>query len=108
MKAVSVHVNDLEWSGVGEYPEGTEGKVLSMGGTIAPRTILLKLAPGWEMESHSHRFTELHYVLEGQVESQGQKYPAGSFGVLANGCEHGPFSSETGAIVLVIWCSLAE
>ena len=108
MKAVSIHVNDLKWSGAPGYPLGTEEKVLSMGGSIAPRTTLLRLPPGWEMDTHSHRFTELHYVLEGQVESQGQKYTAGTFRVIPKGVDHGPFSSETGAVVLVIWCSLAE
>jgi len=108
MKAISVNVNDLKWIGAAEYPTGTEEKVLSMGGSIAPRAILLKLLPGWKMDNHSHRFTELHYVLEGQVESQGQKYPAGTFRVIPKEVDHGPFGSETGAIVLVIWCSLAE
>ena len=108
MKSVSVNVNDISWSGAAEYPTGTEEKVLSMGGSIAPRTTMLKLSPGWKMESHSHRFTELHYVLEGQVESQGHKYSAGTFRVIPKGVAHGPFSSETGAIVLVIWCTLAE
>ena len=108
MKAVSVNVNDLEWSRATEYPARTEEKVLSMSGSIAPRTILLKLPPGWEMDSHSHRFTELHYVLEGQIESQGQQYPVGTFRVIPKEVEHGPFSSKSGAIVLVIWCTLAE
>ncbi len=108
MNAVRVNVNDLEWSGAAEYPTGTEEKVLSIGGNIAPRAIMLKLPPGWRMDSHSHRFTELHYVLEGQVESQGQKYAAGTFRVIPKEVEHGPYSSETGAIVLVIWCSLTE
>jgi len=108
MKAVSVNANDLKWSVAAEYPTGTEEKVLSIGGSIAPRTTMLKLPPGWKMDSHSHRFTELHYVLKGQIESQGQRYPAGTFRVIPKGVEHGAFSSETGAIVLVIWCLLAE
>ena len=108
MKAVSINVNDLKWSGTAEYPTGTEEKVLSVGGSIAPRTTLLKLSPGWEMDSHSHRFTELHYVLEGQIESHEQKYPAGTFRVIPKGVDHGPFRSKTGATVLVIWCSLTE
>jgi len=108
MKAVSVNVNDLKWSRSAEYSAGTEEKVLSMGGTIAPRTTLLKLPPGWKMTNHSHRFTELHYVLEGQIESQGNKYPAGTFRMIPKEVDHGPFSSETGATVLVIWCSLPD
>ncbi len=108
MKAICVNVNDLKWSKTSEYPTGTEEKVLSIGGSIAPRTVLLKLPPGWRMDSHSHRFTELHYVLQGQVESKGQKYSAGTFRVIPKTVEHGPFESETGAIVLVVWCSLAK
>ena len=108
MKAISVNVNDLKWRGAPEYPTGTEEKVLNLGGSIAPRVTMLKLSPGWKMDSHSHRFTELHYVLQGEVESQGQKYPFGTFRVIPKGIDHGPFSSERGAIVLVIWCSLAE
>ena len=108
MKAISVNVNDLQWRRATEYPSGIEEKVLSVGGSIAPRATMLKLPPGFKTDAHSHRFTELHYVLEGQVESQGQKYTAGTFRVIPKAVEHGPFSSETGAIVLVIWCSLAE
>ena len=108
MKAVSVNIRDLEWSGATEYPAGTEEKVLSIGGSVAPRATMLRLPPGWRMDSHSHRFTELHYVLEGQVESQGRTYPSGTFRVIPKEVEHGPFTAETGAVVLVIWCTLAE
>ena len=108
MKAISVNVDDLEWSAAAEYPAGTRQKVLSTGEGSAPRATVLKLPPGWEMNSHSHRFTELHYVLEGRVESQGRTYSAGTFRVIPKGVEHGPFGSATGAQVLVIWCSLAD
>ncbi len=108
MNPTTVDVNNLKWQIAAEYPTGTEEKVLSMGGSIAPRVTMLRLSPGWHMEDHSHRFTELHYVLEGQIESQGKTYPAGTFRVIPKEVEHGPFSSETGAVVLVIWCSLAE
>lgn len=108
MNATSVNANDLKWSGAAKYPTGTEEKVLCIGGSVAPRATMLKLPPGWGMDSHSHRFTELHYVLEGQVESQGHKYPVGTFRVIPKGVDHGPFSSETGAIVLVIWCPLLD
>jgi len=106
MKSISVNTNDLTWSEAPEYPDGTMQKVLSVGGTIAPRTIILKLSPGWEMASHSHRFTELHYVLDGEIESEGKTYAAGTFRVVPESVEHGPFRSKSGAIVLVIWCSL--
>lgn len=108
MNAVSINANDLKWSSAAEYATGAEEKVLSVGGGMAPRTILLKLPPGWAMDSHSHRFTELHYVLEGEYESQGKKYPSGTFRVIPGEVEHGPFSTKTGAVIMVTWCSLGE
>ena len=108
MNAISINTNDLEWSAAGVYPTGAEEKVLSVGGGMAPRTILLKLPPGWKMDGHSHRFTELHYVLEGEYESQEEKYPSGTFRVIPKEVEHGPFSTKTGAVIMVTWCSLVE
>jgi quercetin dioxygenase-like cupin family protein len=108
MNAVSVNTNEIKWQRAQGYAGGTEEKILSVGGSVAPRVTILKFPPGWGMEAHSHRFTELHYVLEGQLESEGNIYPAGTFRIIPKHVAHGPFSSSTGAVVLVIWCSLAE
>ncbi|MCK4462294.1 MAG: cupin domain-containing protein [candidate division Zixibacteria bacterium] len=108
MNAVSVNVNDMEWQVSGGYSAGAEEKVLSVGGSIAPRTILLKIPSGWSMDAHSHIHTELHYVLEGEYESKGETYRSGTFRVIPKGVEHGPFASKTGAIILVTWCTLQD
>jgi len=108
MDALSVNINDIKWIPAEEYPAGTEKKVLSAGDSTSPRTILLKLPPGWLMDSHSHRFTELHYILEGEYESQGKKYSSGTFRLIPGEVEHGPFSTKSGAIIMVVWCTLAE
>ncbi|MEW5993617.1 MAG: cupin domain-containing protein [Candidatus Zixiibacteriota bacterium] len=106
MNAVTINANDLNWQPAEAYPAGAEEKVLSVGGTMAPRTILLRIPPGWSMEAHSHVFTELHYVLEGEYESQGETYPSGSYRVIPKEVEHGPFTTDTGAVILVTWCEL--
>ena len=54
------------------------------------------------MDEHVHVYTELDYVLEGEYESQGKIYPAGAFRMIPKHMNHGPFRTETGAIVLVI------
>ncbi len=108
MNAVDVNVNDLEWQDASEYPLGAKEKVLSVGGDMAPRTVLLKIPAGWKMDSHSHRYTELHYVLEGEYESQGKVFPAGTYRVIPKEVQHGPFSSEKGATILITWCTLDE
>jgi anti-sigma factor ChrR (cupin superfamily) len=106
MNAVTINVNNLRWHPAEMYPAGAEEKVLSAGSTNEPRTILLRIPPGWGMDAHSHVFTELHYVLEGEYESQGETYPSGTFRVIPKEVEHGPFATKTGAIILVTWCEM--
>jgi anti-sigma factor ChrR (cupin superfamily) len=55
------------------------------------------------MESHSHLTTEQHFVLRGSYTSEGKTYPEGSYQIFYAHEEHGPFHSENGAMVLVIW-----
>jgi hypothetical protein len=57
MEAVTVNAHEMKWAQAADYPTGTEEKVLSMGGSIAPRATLLKLPAGWRMDRNSHRFT---------------------------------------------------
>jgi len=106
MNAVNINVNDLEWEPAVGYSGGVEEKVLSVGGGVAPRTTLLRIPPGWSMESHSHRFTELHYVLDGEYESEGKTHRSGTYRVIPKEVKHGPFSTKEGAIVMVTWCNI--
>ena len=106
MNAVTIDSNDLKWQPAEGYPAGAEAKVLSMGGSMAPRTILLKIPPGWSMDSHSHNRTELHFVLQGEYESAGETHPSGTFRVIPKGVTHGPFISKLGAIIMVTWCMI--
>lgn len=106
MNISCVKSHDLEWRPAEGYGGGAEEKVLNIGGSVAPRTILLKIPPGWKMDVHSHIHTELHYVIEGEYENQGQIYPKGTFCVIPKEVQHGPFSTKKGATVLVSWCDL--
>lgn len=108
MNAVNINVYEMDWRPALEYPGGADEKVLSQGGSIAPRTILLRIPPGWSMDRHAHRHTELHYVLEGSYESDGETHPAGTFRMIPREVEHGPFRTQDGATVLIVWCALPE
>ncbi len=108
MNAVSVNVNDIDWQPTTSYPGDAQEKVLSTGGSVAPRTILLKLPPGWSMDRHSHAQTELHYVLEGEYEIGDKTFPAGTFRMIPKEVEHGPFTTRSGAVILVVWCRTNE
>lgn len=108
MKDVILNVEQMHWEPAVGYPEGVEQKVLSTGEGVVPKTLLLRLPPGFRMENHSHRYVEQHFVLDGQYESGGHKHLRGTFRVIPSESQHGPFTSETGAVVLVSWCGLID
>lgn len=107
MDIVSVNVNEISWQPAPEYHGDVQKKILCSGDDLEPRTILLKIPPGWSMDAHSHRLAELHYVLEGGYSSEGRFFGVGSFRMIPKEVDHGPFSTQDGAVVLVIWCALS-
>lgn len=102
MNEIHVIGSDLPWEPAPGYPAGTRRKVLRKGKSPEPLTALLALPAGFEMEAHSHLHTEHHYVLEGAYETGERRYPAGSYRLIPGGRSHGPFRSESGAVVLLI------
>lgn len=108
MNSININANDIEWKDAAGYPPGAKEKVLSAGSEMAPRSILLKIPSGWSMDSHSHNHTELHYVLEGGYESGDEIHSSGTFRVIPREVDHGPFSTKTGATILIVWCILKE
>ncbi len=103
MQELAVNVSSIPWEPAVGYHPGTLRKVLRRGAEGEPMTMLLKLPPGFEMSSHSHLFVEHHYVLEGEYESQGKRFPGGSYRVIPKHADHGPFRSANGATVFVFW-----
>jgi anti-sigma factor ChrR (cupin superfamily) len=101
MKKLINLFEDSNWEKATGYPEGTLWKVLR--DDESRKTILLKLPAGFKMGSHSHITTEQHFVLEGAYSSDGEVYHKGSYQIFAAGDEHGPFISEDGALILVVW-----
>jgi len=101
MKELSINYEEIEWSDAKGYPAGTKIKILRKQGVS--QTFLLKLPAGFHMESHSHIATEQHFVLDGEYESNANKYGHGSYRLVPAKTDHGPFISEHGATILVIW-----
>ena len=101
MKGLMNLYDDLNWQNANEYFEGTKRKVLR--DKDGARTVLLKFPSGFYMAPHSHITTEQHFILEGEYISHDKVFSAGSYQIFSAGDEHGPFKSEKGALVLVIW-----
>jgi anti-sigma factor ChrR (cupin superfamily) len=94
---------DLTWEPAAGYPAGTEWKILRRGEDQSPLTVLLKIPPGFEVQGHSHTHVEHHYVLEGTYEAMDHQHGPGTYRMIPAHANHGPFRSESGATVLVIW-----
>ena len=75
----------------------------SLAGLVLNLVALLKLEPGFEMDAHSHSHAENHYVLEGMYETEGRECPSGCYLMVPKHKEHGPFRSQDGALLLVVW-----
>jgi anti-sigma factor ChrR (cupin superfamily) len=100
---LAVDASEMAWETPTGYPPRISRKVLRRGSAGEPRTALLKLDPGFEMNAHAHVYLEHHYVIEGEYESQGKRYPAGAYRMIPRHENHGPFRSTRGAVILVIW-----
>ncbi len=101
MQEVYVNCNEMEWVSASNYPPGT--KIKTLRDFEGRKTILLKMPAGFSMDAHSHTSVEQHYILEGQYEIDGQVYGMGTYQLLPAGYMHGPFNSEIGATILIIW-----
>jgi len=103
MKELLLNYQEMQWEEARGYPPGTLMKVLRRDEKGEAKTIILKLEEGFEMEGHSHVGTEQHFVFEGEYEGEGRIYQAGSYRLIPERASHGPFRSEKGAVILVLW-----
>jgi anti-sigma factor ChrR (cupin superfamily) len=103
MEDLFVRASDQPWEQVSGGPQGMQRKVLRKAADGTPKVALLKLEPGFEMDAHSHSHAENHYVLEGMYETEGTECPSGSYRMVPKHNEHGPFRSQAGALLLVVW-----
>jgi hypothetical protein len=103
MEEITINYEKTKWTDAPGYPEGSKIKILREGGPGEGKTFLRKIRKGFKMEGHSHTTLEQHFVLQGEYESEGKIYKAGTYRLIPKHKTHGPFKSSTGAVILVIW-----
>ncbi len=101
MKKIINLFDEFNWVEASEYSAGTKKKVLR--DDEKGKTILLKLPEGFYMASHSHLSAEQHFLIRGTYTSDGKVYHEGTYQNFAAHEDHGPFESEHGALILVVW-----
>jgi hypothetical protein len=103
MEEITINYQKMKWTDAPGYPEGSKIKMLREDGPGEGRTFIRKIKRGFKMEGHSHTTVEQHFVLEGEYESDGKVYRAGTYRLIPKHETHGPFKSSKGAVILVIW-----
>ena len=93
--------DDYHWQEASEYGSGAKKKTLR--NENGKKTILLRLPKNFHMADHTHVTTEQHFILKGEYKSEGRVYHEGDYQLFSAHENHGPFESEKGALVLVVW-----
>lgn len=101
MSEILLNSEEMEWEETESYPQGTLRKILREEG--GARSFLLKLPANFQMDAHTHAYGEQHFVLGGEYEAGGKTYGPGSYHYIPARTDHGPYTSKSGAVVLVIW-----
>jgi quercetin dioxygenase-like cupin family protein len=108
MQEITINYEKMKWTDAPGYPEASKIKILREGGPGEGKTFLRKIKRGFKMEGHSHTTVEQHFVLQGEYESEGKIYKAGTYRLIPKHETHGPFKSSKGAVILVIWDPVEE
>ena len=82
METRTVYTPEMAWEATTDLPGAAEAKVLRDEGGRKARTMLVRLHAGGRATPHAHIGTVQHYVLEGEYESQGKIYGAGTYRLL--------------------------
>lgn len=80
---------------------GIRIKTLRLDPVAGTETSLWRLEPGARVPRHVHRLEEECLVLEGSVEHDGAEYHAGDYVLAAPHARHAPFTTRTGALLLI-------
>jgi anti-sigma factor ChrR (cupin superfamily) len=102
MEELIIKTTEVAWEPAVGYPEGTQWKVLRRDAEGEPSTAILMLPGGFSIADHSHRFSEQHYVLEGEYTSGNRRFGAGAYRLIPKEEDYRPIHSDRGAVVLVV------
>jgi len=97
------HTDDMSWRELREFPGTAEVKILREEPEGGAKAMLVRLAAGGQIIPHSHTAAVQHYVLEGQYETQGKTFAAGTYRCLPGHTDMAPISTKSGATILMIY-----
>ncbi|MEJ2051123.1 MAG: cupin domain-containing protein [Calditrichota bacterium] len=101
MEQLITNYEEMDWEEAEGYPIGSQIKILSEHN--GARTFILNLPPGFAMDAHSHMYNEQHLVLDGSYIGENVTYRKGAYRYIPKHTNHGPYRSETGVTLLIIY-----
>ncbi len=107
METLTVYAPETEWKELAEFPGKGQVKVLRDEGMNQARTLLIRLHAGGEITPHAHIATVQHYILEGEYESDGNIYGAGTYRLLPGHANVSKISTRNGVTLLMIYDRVA-
>jgi hypothetical protein len=103
MVEFTLYTPEMPWEPVSFFPGNAEVKILRAEAEGGARTLLVRLPPGGEISPHSHLGVVQHYVLEGEYETEGEMFGAGTYRLLPKHSDIRAISTEKGAVILMIY-----
>ena len=103
MEPKTIHTGELAWEELTGFPGKGQVKLLRDEGGSNARTMLIRIHAGGEITPHAHVAPVQHYVLDGEYESKGNIYSAGTYRLLPGHANVAPISTQNGATILFIY-----
>ncbi|MHC4909856.1 MAG: cupin domain-containing protein [Planctomycetota bacterium] len=99
----TVYAPDMAWEPALDFPGTAETKILRDDGPGQARTAFIRLHAGGHVTPHAHLGTVQHYVVEGEYESEGTIYAAGTYRRLPPHANVPEMTTQNGVTVLMIY-----
>jgi hypothetical protein len=103
MEQHTAYIPEMPWEELTEFPGEGEIKRLRDEGPGMGMTIVVRLHADSQITPHSHTATVQHYILEGEYESEGAIYGAGTYRLLPGGEAVADISTQNGTTILMIY-----
>lgn len=103
IKHTTLYTPDIEWEDLDAFPGNAKAKVLREEPEGGAKTMLVRLAVGTKIAEHVHTAAVQHYVIEGEYESEGTVYRAGTYRLIAAHEPSAPITTRGGCVMLMIY-----
>lgn len=103
MNEIVYHTPDMRWEELRAFPGTGKAKMLRDEPPIGARTVIVRLPAGGQIVPHMHLAAVQHYVLEGEYESEGRTFAAGTYRFFPKNVDVSPISTKAGVTILMIY-----